>query len=530
MNRQMEEPRPTGIEKEQIEASEEEVYHARVREEAGLWELFVYLLNSLPTAIIAILILALLAAIGTLIPQESMGVTHADYVAKFGERKYHLLKSLGFTNIYNTVYFNIVFLWVAVSSIVCSVSRLRRTLRLWLRPTHGYSHRFFTARREPGRLYREGIPDSPEELQEQLKRAGFRTHLLRDADGSASIYADRGFIRKWASVVFHFAFILILVGGVIGRVFGFEGMVAVPDGGTSTVTVRLVDNKAPLVRWLVAGVHPFHYELNLRKFDIEYDQHLQPSEYLTGLAASEPALREYLRYYVKDYVSDLTVRSHGNERRKLVKVNHPLKIGGTSFYQTSYVQEGYLLVSCDGSEAAYPVRAGAAYQVWRDGRLHEISEFGPSPTGSEILYHPQTQGGTFPVKAGPLYRAGVREGELKPIGLFEILPADSTDSRYELLNTTDWLQLHLPGHKLRVRMASRVDSTSVFQYRHDPGVGVVFFGWIVLIIGIVLTMYVPFVQVHLRWEPEVLYCFSRAFGAADKFSGYRVIEKCLANR
>lgn len=527
MNRQPEEPRPTGIEKEQIEASEEEVYHARVREEAGLWELFVYLLNSLPAAIVAILILALLAIVGTLIPQESMGITSADYVARFGEHKYRLLKSLGFTNIYNTVYFNIVFLWVGISSVVCSVSRLHRTLRLWLRPTHAYSRRFFTARREPGRLYRESVPDSPEKLQGQLKQAGFRTHLVRDADGSASIYADRGFVRKWASVVFHFAFILILVGGVIGRIFGFEGMVAVPDGGSNTVTVKLAENKAPLVRWLVSGAPSSHYELRLRKFDIEYDQHLQPPKYLAELPASESALREYLYYYVKDYVSDLTVQSNGNERHKLVKVNHPLRIGGTNFYQTSYIQQGYVVVSCDGAETTYPVQPGAAYQVGRDGKLHEISEHGAFPFGSEILYHPRLQGGSFPVKAGPLYRAGVREGELKPIGLFEVVAADSTDSHYVLLNTTDWLQLHLAGHKLRVRMASQVDSTSVFQYKHDPGVGIVFFGWIALILGIILTMYVPFVQVHLRWEPAVLHCFSRTSGAADKASGYRVIEKSL---
>jgi len=498
----------------------------RLREEAGLWELIVFLLNSLPAATVAFIILAFLAVIGTIVPQEPMGTQASDYIAKYGPLKYSIMKKLGFTNIYNTVYFNLVFLWIAISSIVCSLTRLKRTVSLWFRPVFSYTEKFFTARSEGYRSYKDNS-ETAYDFAKKLNKVGLRTRIKVEADGSASIYADKGFTRKWSALVFHIAFILILAGGAIGKIWGFNGSIAIPEGETRTLRVDISEHKNPLGRFLTSYIKPYTFKLTLESFRIEYDQHVKDPDFFKSLPENEPALREYYKYYVKHYVSDLIGEYKQEKVKKRVVVNHPLGIGKTLFYQSSFQQTGYAIVSFDGVEKKYPLRPSTAYQVTSNGELVETQAQMPDPAGSEILFHPEPQGGVFPVKAGPLFEAGREVGTLEPIGLFQIIPPLENGQRFILLNTKEWFKLNVPGHNVKIRMAPEVDDVSIFQYSHDPGTAVVFTGWIILIAGVLITLYVPFIQIFVRWEKGKILCVSSVHGAADKNLGYSLLEKSL---
>ncbi len=522
-----EKPASAPISELSAESISESAFEPTIREEAGLWDLIVYLLNSLPVAVVALMILSFFAIIGTLLPQEHLGAEPAEYLAKYGPLKYKIMKSLGFTNVYNTVYFNLIFLWIAVSSIVCSVTRLRRTLSLWFRPVYRYSERFFSAQKDGFQTY-EDASSSPDEFAKKLKSVGLRVHMKKEDEHTASIYADKGFLRKWSAVMFHFAIIVIFAGGIIGKIWGFEGSIPVPEGKSRTLRVDLQQTKNPLGRFLTSYIKPYDFKLYLKEFRIEYDQHVKEPDFFRDLPENEPALREYYKYYVKDYVSDLEGEYKGKKTAKRVVVNHPLSSGKTLFYQASFAQTGYLTVSFDGVEKTYPLVPNTAYQVQPDGELREVSQGSAVPFGSQVLFHPEPQGGVFPVKAGPLFRAGKPDGYLGPIGLFQIIPATAKGNRFILLNPKEWFELSVPGHEVRVKMSDRVDDVSIFQYKHDPGTAILFTGWIVLIIGVLITLYIPFIQVYIRWDNGKVSCYSSVQGAADKTLGYRVIEKSLS--
>ncbi len=516
---------PLQAEEKVLTESQEVYYEPTLREEAGLWELIVYLLNSLPTAVVALMILAFFAIIGTLIPQEPMGAETADYISKYGPLKFKIMKSLGFTNIYNTVYFNLVFLWIAISSVVCSITRLRRTLSLWYRPVYRFTEIFFSSQKEGYKHY-DNKDITLEELVGSLKRAGLRV-FVRNEEESASIYADKCFLRKWSAVVFHFSIIVIFIGGIIGKIWGFEGSVPVPEGETRTLTVNLKQIKNPIGRALTSYIKPYVFKLTLKDFRIEYDQHIKDPDLFKDLPVNETALREYYKYYVRDYVSELIGEYKGERREKRVLVNHPLGVGRTLFYQASFAQTGYITVSFDGREETYPVTPNTAYQVKPDGKLREVTSGTATPLGSEILFHPEPQGGVFPVKAGPLFKAGEPVGYLGPIGLFEVVGKTDRGQRFVLLNPKEWFELTLPGHTVKVKMADKVDDVSIFQYKHDPGTAILFTGWIGLILGVLITLYIPFVQVYLRWQRGKVLCYSTVQGAADKTLGYQLIDKIL---
>ena len=498
----------------------------RLEEEAGLWELIVFLLNSLPAATVAFIILAFLAVLGTIIPQEPMGTEAADYIGKYGPLKYSIMKKLGFTDIYNTVYFNLVFLWIAISSIVCTLTRLKRTISLWSKPVFSLTEKFFTARSEGYRTYQDNSATAYD-FAKKLSKVGLRTHIKVEADGSASIYADKGFIRKWSALVFHIAFILILVGGAIGKIWGFNGTIPIPEGQTRELRVDISEQKNFIGRILTSYVEPYVFKLTLENFRIEYDQHTKEPDFFKSLPENEPALREYYKYFVKHYVSDLIGEYKQDKVKKRVVVNHPLGIGKTLFYQSSFQQTGYAIVSFDGVEKKYPLKPSTAYQVTSDGDLVEVRPQMADPNGSEVLFHPEPQGGVFPVKAGPLFEAGKEAGTLEPIGLFQIIPPLENGQRFILLNTKEWFKLDVPGHNVKIKMAPEVDDVSIFQYSHDPGTAVVFTGWITLIVGVLVTLYVPFIQIFMRWEKGKILCVSNVHGAADKTLGYSLLEKSL---
>jgi len=493
--------------------------------EAGLLELLVQLLSSVPVLVVALTVFALLSIPGTLIPQESLGATEAGYIARFGTGGFQALKSLGLTDIYNTVYFNLVFLWLAVSAIVCSVTRMSGFLRRRGASEDGRTEAAF-ARTGDFREYPNPANIGSEELCRRLGKLRFRLRTSTHDDGSHSVCATRGAIRRWSAFVLHFTIILILLGGVIGRIHGFEGNVRLREGEKRNLTVDVSAGKWPLARMLTGGLPPAEFNLELDDFGITYYRVGATRSSQQTSSEVSPGLSEFHGYAVKDYISDLSVSTDGKEKHKRVVVNHPLGIAGTRFYQASYAQTGYVVVRFDGKESTHPVMPGHAYVVSPAGGLVEFGA--EAEAGGELLYHPPPQGGAFPVKYGSLYEGGRRTSTLGPLGLFELVDLKTEASRSIVLKPDKWQKLNVPGHDVAVRMSPKVEEVSIFSYRNDPGVPFVFAGWILLIIGVLVTLYVPFVELRVSMSEEKVIVSARARGMLTEEAGYALIEKTLA--
>jgi cytochrome c biogenesis protein len=130
-----------------------------------------------------------------------------------------------------------------------------------------------------------------------IKKKGYKVSSF-DAKGGGGycIYAWKGIIGRFGSDMTHISLLLILLGAIIGSVYGYKDFRGIYVGGTLTVPQA-------------------DFKLKLDKFWIEY--------YDTG--------------QIRQYNSLLTVIEDGREvLTKQIWVNEPLYYKGIRFYQSSF--------------------------------------------------------------------------------------------------------------------------------------------------------------------------------------------------
>lgn len=499
----------------------------------SLWEA----LNSLPVAIVVMLLLAILSALGTVIPQEHLarpqpGQTMEQmYNARFGQATYYHLslgnatlnvptskhawiKSLGLQHIYFTPYFFLLLVWLSVSAIVCNIMRFKRTVRQWKDPTIVRGANFFKNNKRS--LEVEGMTSGAEKaIIDNFHHRGFRV-FTEEQDGETHIYADRGFLKRWALVLLHFSILVLLFGGVYGKIYGVESYVRMADKESKDLTLDLYKGKLPLVKPLLDKVKPLTFHLDQDHFRIDYDKKLELPTMLmkaheSGMLSDDDL--EYERYFVKDFVSQLKVSRNGHSVTQEVKVNHPIKLDRLNLYQSGYVQVGYLRVVIDGKADDYMfvpntwVVIGPTGLVDVDQLMSMNADMSQYSSDAFILKQ---------VKAGDLYVEGKKDGYLGPMSIVNIANMQTGQTLGTQLITPDkGFDTTIDGKPVHVTMSTRVDDYSDFSYKRDPGIPILYFGWIAMIVGVTLAMYVPFTQIWIRVTGETAHLLMSGRGGIE---------------
>jgi cytochrome c biogenesis protein len=452
-------------------------------------------LNSLPIAIGVMLLLAILSAIGTFIPQVHMlkGAAAMNpeqfYHERFGAERYALINALGLTRIYFTWYFFSLLLWLSISAVVCNITRFRKTLAQWRRPHVERSMRGFTSDKRA--IVLEAIPaDAVARLKTELARERFRTRE-QDAEGAVCVYADRGFTKKWALVLLHFALIVLLIGAIYGKMFGVEGWIRLDDGQKDTLALDVKEHKLPFVQKLLGWVKPMEYQLSQDHFRIDYDEHL---ELPPGMAAMPQEMQDYSRYFVKQFVSILTVEQGGKTKTQEVSVNHPLVLNKLVLYQSGYGQQGTIIAQHGSESQEYPAPSDTWLALAPSGLVDAQQAIGMGQPISNLAFLLE------PIKAGDLYKQGVKSGVVGPLTLAHVADVDSKKEWTQLFSVDQPLKVTLMGEAYTLKLSPQVANYSEFSYKRDPGIPVLYLGWIALIVGITLGLYIPFTQVWLRFE------------------------------
>lgn len=270
------------------------------------------------TALFLLLMLALAAVPGSLVPQRSSdpnGVTqyfvdHPDLAP--------ILDTIQMFDVYSSVWFSAVYLLLFISLIGCIVPR---TL-------HHYRAMRSQPPRTPARLGRlasytsRGAPSSmaldnaAQTARSILRKNGYRVVLFPQGDGNtASVSAERGYARETGNLVFHAALVGVLVTVGVGGGFGYNGQRVVVEKGQAFVNALLsYDSFNPGRFFDPAALSPF--SLQLDSFTATYDLSLD--------AFGQPL----------DYVAEVTVREQNSdtERQAAIRVNEPLHAGGSEIY------------------------------------------------------------------------------------------------------------------------------------------------------------------------------------------------------
>jgi cytochrome c biogenesis protein len=465
------------------------------------------LLNNLPLAVGLILVLTVLSALGTVIPQEHLaqppvGMTFDQMlVERFGETRYNLIQHLGLHRVYFTWYFAVLLIWLALSSLACALNRTSQTVKLFRAPRVGHTAKFF--KRNKRAIVVEDAPgDSAAKLKKAMLTSGFRVREKEHAGGTC-IYGDRGFLNKWALVVLHISVLILIIGAVYGKIYGAEGYIRMADDSEQDLTIDFASNKWPVVKPLTDMIPEHTYHLQQDHFRIDYIRKLTLPEMMQDLPEE---IKDYYRYFVKDYVSKLTISRGGNSITREVSVNKPIKLDGLVVYQSGYSQFGYVELEYRGEVKTFAAPTHQWFMMTADGPASPNQALG-SQASNEVFY-------LEPVKAGDLYVHEVKQDYIGPLTLLRVDSIDESAKEMMLLTPDDPYYFKLGTANAQLRMSKQIDNYSTFSYKIDPGVPVLYLGWILMTLGITLALYITFTRAWIRIEDGRVFMLVSTRGGA----------------
>ncbi|MEP6481293.1 MAG: cytochrome c biogenesis protein ResB [Rhodoglobus sp.] len=266
-------------------------------------------LTSMRTALFLLLLLALAAIPGSLVPQVSSDPNGVIQYKAANPTLAPILDKLGVFTTYYSVWFSAIYLLLFISLIGCVIPRTKHHFdALRARPPKTPAH---LARLE-GFTVRDSTADATTAVssaQTLLKRLGYRTERYGD-----SVSAERGYLRETGNLVFHTALIGVLITVGIGGGFGYTGQRVVVEGYAFNNSLASYDSFNPGRFFSDAALQP--YSIALDKFTPVYEE------------KNQNALGQAI-----DYTADVTTTLRGQKPQKqVIKVNSPLEIGGTQVY------------------------------------------------------------------------------------------------------------------------------------------------------------------------------------------------------
>lgn len=407
-----------------------------------LWKLF----TSVKLTVVILLTLAVTSIVGTLIPQNE---NPAAYVQAYGEYVFRLFSTLGIFDMYHSWWFQSLLLLLTANIVVCSIDRLSATRKiLFVKKPLLRVSKFRNLKNQE--VFDDDRP--PEQLRKlylpYFERV-FRHSQLESTDKGFYMFGEKGRWTRFGVYTVHLSVVLLLLGGLIGSIFGFDGFVNIPEG-ESVTRIRLGNNGKTL---------PLDFELRCDDFDVSF--------YDSGMP--------------KEYRSSLTILEDGRPvLTKEIIVNDPLRYKGVSMYQSSY---GTL----PPQKAVFSFTSRSTGKIYRrQAAVGEVIEL-PEKLGTFVLQGFESSARFRGQDIGQTVRGTLTPAQGEQVEI--LLPI-----RFPSFDKMRRGKIIISVAELKQRFYTGLQVSS------DPGVWLVYIGFIIMIIG----CYITFFMSHQQFCVEVL--------------------------
>ncbi|MEW6079975.1 MAG: cytochrome c biogenesis protein ResB [Thermodesulfobacteriota bacterium] len=398
-------------------------------------------LTSVRLTVAVLLTIAAAAVIGTLIPQNQPPDYYREY---FGERLYPVMARLDLPDMYHSLWFQTLILLLAANIIACSLDRIKGVLKIVFEKKPTWSPSAFGRSSAAEAV----IIDAPVSALRGPCRDFFNRKFSRideqETDEGVFLFAENGRFSRLGVYVVHLSVLLLLAGALIGSLFGFDGYINLPEGeSTNHIFLSGSDKK-----------HDLGFTLRCDAFDVSFYETGEPKEYRSDLAILE------------------------NEReiiKKYIRVNQPLRFRGVNIFQSSYGTASARDIAVTFTSR----KSGMEYQrTINIGEPVTIPEGLGVFTAERFLSNYLFQGGH---NIGETLIGTLEQGEHR-----EMVALPLRFAAFDKMRQGDVI--------IAVTGLERVYFTGL-QVNKDPGVPLVYAGFLLIIAGI----YVTFFLSHRKW-------------------------------
>jgi len=464
-------------------------------------------LTSMGTALVLLFLLALGAIPGALLPQRSLNASKVEeYLVEHPVIGPWLDKVQAFS-VFSSTWFTAIYVLLFISLVGCLTPRMIEHVRS-MRAVPVAAPRNLTRLPKHAEATVAGDPDTvAQRISARLR--GWR-RITRDVEGGGKeISAERGYLREFGNILFHFSLLGLLVAIGVGKMFGYEGnVIVIADGGPGFCSASPAAFDSFRAGNVVDGtsLHPTCVQVD------SFDAHYLPSGQATMFAAN-------IKY------QDGADLNSGTWRPYRLEVNHPLRIGGDRIYlqghgyaptftvtfpdgqsRTSTVQwkpESPLTLLSSGVLRVDP--PGGSYPDDRERRKHQIAIQGLFAPTAEL--DGKLLSSSFPALNDPAVAVDIYRGDTgldtgRPQSLFSLDP-----KMIEQHRLTKQARVNLKvgeSKKLDDGTVVRFDGAVPFinlQVSHDPAQLWVLLFAMTMMGGLLVSLVVRRRRIWIRIEP-----------------------------
>ncbi len=438
-------------------------------------------LSSVKLAVVLLIILAIVSVIGTLIAQNE---APEQYLREYSQTTVNLFEALGFFDMYHTWWFVFLLFLLTANLTVCTLNRFPHTWKIITAPLKPIEEEGLKALPFKKKIpFKGGMDKAEERAAKTLAAHGYR--FIKSHEGTtAQLITQKGVYSRFGVYITHVSILLVFTGALIGAFFGFKAFLNLPEGEASKVVylrnepmwdrimATLGIAESPVIPNPQGGVPamPLGYIVGCDNFDVDY--YLNAAGIPTGMPS--------------EYHSTLSVFDLNGQKifDKRIRVNDPLTHHGVTFYQSSYGtipdrmgKVKLKIISKDNPSDGETITLdpGQAQYVRSIDRTIRVLSFAPygvrdPATGQVAFYH--TENDEF---VNPTVELGVYNGS-KPLYKTLVMKHEAGEP-------------YMPENYV-IRFVELWGARYTgLQVTKDPGVWVVYTGFVLLCIGPLIAFF-----------------------------------------
>lgn len=453
-------------------------------------------LTSMRTALFLLLLLAVAAVPGSVLPQRGVDANAVSAYLQEHPSSGPWIDRLGGFDVYSSPWFSAIYLLLFVSLIGCVVPRTRLHLRS-MRSAPPRAPRRLERLPSHGRVELDGDTSAVlESARQVLRRRHYRVVVTDDA-----VSAERGYLRESGNLLFHVALLVLLAAVAAGHLLGWRGDVIVPVGTTFSNSVASFDT-LDTGAWVdPETLHPFSVHVDAMAVKFETAQATQ-------------------RGAPRDFRATVTSRDNPEAAPQpgTISVNHPLHVGGAKVF---LLGNGYAPVITVRDGSGEVVYSDATPFLPQDGSYRSVGVVKapgaqPQQIGLQGIFLPTAQidadgmRSLFPDALDPALALTAYVGDLglsssRPQSVYTLdvddmvqLTSDDGSPFRALLRPGDTAQLPDGAGSITFDRVQRYAGLSI---RHDPASGWALGSSMAAILGLALSLFVPRRRVFVRVQP-----------------------------
>ena len=270
-------------------------------------------LTSMGTALVLLFLLALGAVPGALLPQRSLNESKVTQYLRDHPVIGPWLDRLQLFDVFSSFWFTAIYALLFISLVGCLTPRIIEHVRN-LRAAPVPVPRNLNRLPKHAELSVAGTPEQvAATISGQLR--GWR-RSTRTEGGITEVSAEKGYLREFGNIVFHFSLLALLAAIAVGKLFGYEGnVIVIANGGPGFCSASPAAYDSFRAGNKVDGTSLYPMCVRVNDFQARYLNSGQATSFAANI----------------DYQAGADLTS-GTWRPYLLEVNHPLRVGGDRVY------------------------------------------------------------------------------------------------------------------------------------------------------------------------------------------------------